>query len=91
MNKIEITHSPDQSTLVERKVFSWPIWEKEVSIFPWTYDTEETCYLLTGKVTVTTEDGNLVHFGKGDLVTFPRGMSCTWDIQEDVKKHYQFS
>jgi len=32
-----------------------------------------------------------VTFGKGDLVTFPRGLSCTWDIRNPVKKHYNFS
>ncbi|MFP3875020.1 MAG: cupin domain-containing protein, partial [Thiohalophilus sp.] len=26
----------------------------------------------------------------GDLVTFPAGMSCTWEIREPVKKHYDF-
>ncbi|NET86216.1 MAG: cupin domain-containing protein, partial [Moorea sp. SIO1F2] len=26
----------------------------------------------------------------GDLVTFPAGMSCTWKILSNVRKHYQF-
>ncbi|MBW2173389.1 MAG: DUF861 domain-containing protein [Deltaproteobacteria bacterium] len=34
--------------------------------------------------------GEPVKMGKGDLVTFPAGMSCTWQIGKDVKKHYQF-
>jgi hypothetical protein len=29
--------------------------------------------------------------GSGDLVIFPKGMKCTWEIREDVKKHYNFS
>ena len=28
--------------------------------------------------------------GKGDLVTFPAGMSCTWEIRRPVRKHYRF-
>jgi hypothetical protein len=28
--------------------------------------------------------------GKGDFVTFPKGLSCIWDIKEPVKKHYNF-
>ena len=43
---IETNHSPDQATLGARGVFSWPIWEKEISTFPWTYDNSETCYFL---------------------------------------------
>jgi uncharacterized cupin superfamily protein len=34
--------------------------------------------------------GEPVTFGKGDLVVFPQGMSCTWNVQEAVRKHYQF-
>ncbi|AES75819.1 ethanolamine utilization protein EutQ [Medicago truncatula] len=43
--------------------------------FPWTYDSKETCYLLEGKVKVTPNGANeLVEFGAGDLVVFPKGM-----------------
>jgi hypothetical protein len=28
--------------------------------------------------------------GKGDLVTFPTGMKCTWDVKVPVRKHYRF-
>jgi uncharacterized cupin superfamily protein len=71
-------------------VFSWPIWEKEVSRFNWVYDDTETCYLLDGRVVVEPEGGDPVEFGAGDLVIFPKGLKCTWDIKEDVKKHYNF-
>jgi len=71
-------------------VLSWPTWEKEVSRFDWHYDVTEECYLLEGKVVVETEDSETVEFGKGDFVTFPKGLSCIWDIKEPVKKHYNF-
>jgi uncharacterized protein len=41
-------------------------------------------------VTVTCPDGETAQVGKGDLVTFPEGLSCTWKISQDVKKHYRF-
>ena len=72
------------------EVSEWPIWEKESSTFPWTYDEAETCYFLEGDVIVTPENGEPVKVGKGDLVTFPAGMSCTWEILSDVRKHYRF-
>lgn len=31
-----------------------------------------------------------VEIGAGDLVEFPAGMSCTWDVSETVDKHYKF-
>ena len=88
---IQIQHQPSQDALQALGVFNWPIWEKEVSTFDWFYDAEETCYLLEGQVVVSYGDGESVSFGSGDLVTFPKGLSCRWDIQTAVKKHYQFA
>jgi len=90
MDEIKIEHTADKESLKKQGVFSWPIWTKEASEFPWTYDDRETCYILEGDVVVTPEGGKPVDFGKGDLVTFPKGMSCTWKIRKDVKKHYKF-
>ena len=35
-------------------------------------------------------DGKPVQIEKGDLVTFPKGMSCTWKIVQSIRKHYAF-
>ena len=89
MAEIKI-EKPSQEKLKEMGIFGWPIWEKEVSKFDWHYDDQETCYLLKGKVTVTAKDGKSVNFGAGDLVVFPKGLSCVWEISEPVRKHYNF-
>lgn len=90
MDKIEVLSNLPEEQLDELGVFTWPIWTKEVSTFPWTYDDRETCLFLEGEVIVTPEGGEPVTMGKGDLVTFPKGMACTWEIKKDVKKHYNF-
>jgi len=90
MNKIKVERHPSEARLQELGVSGWPIWTKEASEFPWTYDEQETCYLLEGEVTVTCRDGETARFGQGDLVTFPEGLSCTWKIVKDVKKYYRF-
>jgi len=90
MSSVKIERDPSQARLRELDVESWPIWTKEESEFPWTYDATETCYFLEGDVTVLAEGGEEVHVGKGDLVTFPRGMSCRWKVRKPVRKHYQF-
>jgi len=82
-------HRPSLAKLDVLGVDSWPIWTKEVSTFPWHYDREETCYVLRGRFTVTPEGGEPQTFGRGDLITFPVGMSCTWEILEPVEKHYR--
>lgn len=81
---------PTEAKLDKLGVRSWPIWTKETSKFDWFYDENESCYLLEGEVTVTTEDGQTVHFGKGDFVVFPEGLGCTWEITKPVRKHYNF-
>lgn len=88
--KIEIVRGASEETVESLGVSSWPVWEKEVSEFPWAYDDRETCYLLEGEVIVTPEGGEPVRFGKGDLVTFPSGMRCHWKILKGVRKHYRF-
>lgn len=90
MSEIKIEHSPSDERLKDLGVSSWPIWAKEVSEFPWQYDAQETCYLLEGDVVVTPDGGEPVEIKKGDLVTFPKGMKCRWNIRKDVRKHYIF-
>jgi hypothetical protein len=86
---ITVEHNPSPAKLEVMGVYGWPIWQKDASTFPWTYDSDETCYLLAGEVTVTPAGGDPVTFAAGDLVSFPAGMSCTWEIHAAVKKHYK--
>ncbi len=87
---ILIERQPGRERLDALEVSDWPIWTKEASEFPWSYKATETCYFLEGDVEVTPEDGEPHRMGKGDLVTFPKGMSCTWKVLKDVRKHYRF-
>jgi uncharacterized cupin superfamily protein len=89
--EIEVVYQPTGDFLEKKGCLSWGTWGCGVSKFPWTYDSTESCYLLKGKVTVTPTDGRkAVTFGAGDFVTFPAGMSCTWDVTEAVQKHFMF-
>ncbi len=90
MAEIKVEKQVEQGRLQELGVTDWPIWEKETSEFPWHYDTSETCYFITGDVVVTPDGGQPVQVGKGDLVTFPAGMSCRWNIRQPVRKYYSF-
>ncbi len=90
MKSIKVVHNPSQMDLDVMGVMQWALWCKEASAFPWHYDCEETCYFIAGRVTVTPEGGEAVTMGQGDLVTFPEGMHCTWEIHEAVEKHYRF-
>lgn len=88
MDKI-IVEKPSAEKLASLGVTRWPTWSKEVSQFPWSFGTQEIAYILEGEVTVTPNNGDAVSFSVGDLVTFPAGMSCTWDVKKALRKHYQ--
>ena len=88
MNSITVESNPSPAKLDVMGVEDWPIWEKGVSTFEWTYDEPETCYILEGEVVVTPAGGEPVTLKRGDLVSFAQGLECTWDVRSPVKKHY---
>jgi len=91
MRDIRIIRQPEQSELEKMGVTEWSIWTHEAADFPWMYGEEETCYFLEGKVTVIPDGGEPGKMGKGDLVTFAKGLECRWIIHEPVRKHYRFA
>ena len=90
MSKYIEIKKPTNEDLENLNVKSWPIWTKEKSVFDWQYDTDETCYIIEGQVVVTTEDGEQVEINKGDLVTFKKGLKCTWNVKSPIRKYYTF-
>ncbi len=88
MDRILVERNVSPAKLEVLGVDDWPIWTKEVSTFPWTYDEKETCYFLEGDVVVTPEGGQPVQMGEGDLVIFSAGTKCVWEIRSPVRKHY---
>lgn len=90
--RIVVEKNPSESRLSELGIKSWPKWACSPGKYHLTFDAEETCYLVKGKVRAypkgsTTE---YVEFGAGDLVTIPKGLSCTWDVLLSVDKYYKF-
>jgi uncharacterized cupin superfamily protein len=90
MADIEVKQGAAPEEMEKAGVTKWPVWTCDKSVFPWTYDEKESCYFLEGEVLVTPEGGRKVRIGKGDFVTFPQGMSCTWEVIKPVRKHYRF-
>ena len=89
MSGIIVDHTPDPARLESMGVAQWPTWSKEVSVFPWHFHEQEIAWILEGECVITPEGGSPVTFGKGDLVTFPAGMKCSWEVRHPLHKHYQ--
>ncbi|EKE03352.1 MAG: hypothetical protein ACD_20C00214G0022 [uncultured bacterium] len=71
-------------------ISEWNIWSCDISKFDGEYLEEETCYFFEGDVVVET-DFERVELKPGDLVTFPKGLKCVWDIRKPVRKAYKFN
>ncbi len=87
---IKVERALSEARKAELGIARWPVWEKEVSRFPWRYDSAETCLLISGAVTVTPVGGEPVSLRAGDLAVFPAGMQCEWQVTEALRKHYRF-
>ncbi|RKD31951.1 cupin domain-containing protein [Thermohalobacter berrensis] len=69
---------------------SWDTWECEPDTFDWEYAEQETAYVFEGDVIVKTGE-QTVHITGGMLVSFPKGLKCTWEVREKIRKVYTFN
>ncbi|KAK7269120.1 hypothetical protein RIF29_21836 [Crotalaria pallida] len=89
---ITVESNPSKSRLLELGIKSWPKWACPPGKYMLKFEAQETCYLVRGRVKVYPKGSSsvFVEFGAGDLVTIPKGLSCTWEISVAVDKHYKF-
>ncbi len=67
----------------------WSVWECAPSAFDWHYADKELAYLYEGRVIVKASQQE-VEITAGDYVVFPKGLSCTWNVLETIRKVYRF-
>lgn len=51
-------------------------------------DYHEICGILSGSATVTSDAGEPVMLGPGDLLVTPQGWTGTWEVHETLRKLY---
>lgn len=88
MSEIKILQ-PSKDELDKLGIDKWSSWECDPSEFDWQYPDQETAYVFKGKVVVTAADGSKVEIGQGDLVVFPKGLKCHWQVLERIEKVYK--
>ena len=87
--KILIKSPCSASIIIQYGMKNWPIWECEPSNFLWNYDEKEICLIIEGEAKISTEKGEIYLVKAGDLVEFPEGLSCQWQINKKIKKHFR--
>lgn len=86
----EIKKSIPTKEEISKCLKQWSEWGCDVSKFDWEYGSDETAYIIEGEVDVTNEEGKVTTIKAGELVTFPAGMKCVWDVKKPIKKVYTF-
>jgi len=62
------------------------VWECTAGRFNWHYSEDETVVIISGEVFIRSAKGEETRLGQGDVGFFPAGSSCTWRINDRVKK-----
>ena len=86
--RIRIQSPCSASIIVQYGIKNWPIWECQPSEFSWQYDEKEICLIIEGEANIITKEESY-HIKSGDLVEFPKGMSCQWHVIRSIKKHFR--
>ncbi len=91
--EIQVLTDVDEDFLAKRGVRKWDIWESSSvpsKKFDYTYDKTETVYILEGEAVVTPKDGRKAVVLKPNVfASFPKGLSCVWEVKSPVKKFYK--
>jgi uncharacterized cupin superfamily protein len=91
MDKLITVIPPDEVTdEYKKEAMAWGKWDsKSRKKFPFNYTSEERVLILEGSAEITPDDGSaVVKLGKGDQVTFHKGLKCKWKVTKRMKKHY---
>ncbi|XP_028216931.1 uncharacterized protein LOC114399036 [Glycine soja] len=89
---MSVESKPTELRLLELGVISWTKWGRAPGQYESHTEAQETYFLLKGRVKFIPKDSTYdpIEFGAGDLVTIPKGLTCTWDISVAVDAHYKF-
>ena len=87
--KIIIKSPCRASLIIQYGIKNWPIWECEPRNFSKFYTEKEISLIIAGEAKIITEKGESYFIKSGDLVEFPKGFNCEWQIFKSIKKHYR--
>lgn len=67
------------------------VWSSSEGKWRVSYDEEEFCILLSGRVELTDAEGKSETFSAGDAFVIPAGFEGTWETLSPVRKLYAIS
>jgi uncharacterized cupin superfamily protein len=67
------------------------LWTHEPASLPYVFPGDETFHVLEGEVTIRVDGGESVTLAPGDIASFTKGQSSTWEITKPFKKFFVIS
>lgn len=67
------------------------VWESEPGAWRVSYDEDELCVILAGRMRLIADDGTVAEYRAGEAFVVPRGFRGTWETIEHVRKIYAIS
>ncbi len=64
------------------------LWDCTPGSFRWNWNYDETIVVVSGRVTVTLDDGRKVELNPGDMAFFERGQGSVWTVHEHFRKGF---
>jgi uncharacterized cupin superfamily protein len=82
--------TPDASNVIvarssDRSAYTM-VWECTAGAFEWTYDCDETVYILEGSILLSDAGNPQRRLSAGDAVFFPKGAKVSWQVEGFVRK-----
>ena len=59
------------------------MWAKQISM---ELRLKEICLIIEGQAKISTQNGDIFMIKAGDLVEFPAGLNCEWEVTKSIKK-----
>lgn len=64
------------------------IWKCAPGLSHWTFETNESFTIFSGRMTVTQDGGQPFELAAGESAIFPKGWSGVWELHATVLKVY---
>ncbi|MFO7926008.1 MAG: cupin domain-containing protein [Halobacteriota archaeon] len=84
-------HSHTEGTMIHKgpdRRSEWGIWTRTPGHWGCDVERAEFCHFLSGRTTLTHEDGDRIEIEPGTVVSFPEGWVGTCEVHETVRKVY---
>jgi uncharacterized cupin superfamily protein len=75
-----------EATAFADRRFSVGLWERDVQRRHFQRPHHEVAYIIEGQVEITTDDGEVVRAGPGDILITPKGSKGYWQNLSRVRK-----